>query len=78
MSDTIKLTPRQKRERMLELGMKICNGKDCTCEEVYERASLGIFAGYWCDKHWETAPYRKEGAEGFDAADWGEHYDDDY
>lgn len=45
--------------------------------EAYEQYSLGIYAGRWCDKHWETSGYRKEGASGFDPADCGETYEPD-
>jgi len=45
--------------------------------ETYARYSLGIYAGRWCEKHWEASGYRKEGQEGFDAADAGESYEPD-
>lgn len=44
--------------------------------EVRERFSLGITAGYWCDKGWKSSGYRKEGPEGFDYLDAGEYYDE--
>lgn len=57
-----------------------CAARDTECksDEVYERYSLGIYAGRWCDKHWATSGYRKEGASGFDPADCGEAYDEEY
>lgn len=54
-----------------------CCKPDCE-KEGYDRYSLGLPAGRYCDPHWETSGYRKEGREGFDPADAGERYDDDY
>jgi ribosomal protein L37AE/L43A len=55
-----------------------CGHRDEECQrEAYERFSLGIYAGHWCDKHWATSGYRKEGREGFDPADAGETYEPD-
>ena len=42
-----------------------------------ERYSLGIYAGRYCDEHWKTSGYRKEGRSGFDQADAGEQYEAD-
>ena len=42
-----------------------------------ERYSLGIYAGKYCDRHWETSGYRKDGPEGFDPAYAGESYYED-
>jgi len=55
-----------------------CGNHECTSDEVYERYSLGIYAGKWCEPHWDTSGYRKEGREGFDPADAGESYEEDY
>lgn len=44
-------------------------------QEGDERYSLGIFAGYYCDKCWDESGIRKEGPEGFDPLDAGESYD---
>jgi hypothetical protein len=55
-----------------------CAKPGCKSHDVYERYSLGLYAGRWCDKHWAESGYRKEGREGFDPADAGERYDDDY
>ncbi len=41
------------------------------------RLSLDIYAGCWCDKHWKTSGFRKEGRAGFDPADAGESYEED-
>ena len=57
--------------------MKKCCKPDCE-KEGYPRKSLGLPAGRYCDEHWETSGYRKEGREGFDPAYAGERYDDDY
>lgn len=54
-----------------------CNNHECKSQDVYERYSLGIYAGRWCDKHWATSGYRKEGREGFDPAYAGETYEPD-
>lgn len=54
------------------------NDGDGRCEEEgFERFSLGITAGYWCDPHWKTSGYRKEPASAFDPADCGETYEPD-
>ncbi len=56
-----------------------CRGRDggrCN-KEGFERFSLGITAGYWCDGHWKTSGYRKEDASGFDPMDAGETYEPD-
>jgi len=46
--------------------------------EAEERLSLGIYAGRYCDFHYETAfPLRKEGKAGYDFLDAGEAYDED-
>ena len=55
----------------------LCRGDGCT-EEGEERFSLGITAGPWCGPCWDKAPYRKEGAEGFDPDYAGECYEEDY
>jgi hypothetical protein len=56
-----------------------CANHECKSEDVYERYSLGIYAGRYCDPHWDASGYRKEGREGFDPADAGECYEaDDY
>lgn len=52
-----------------------CNGR-CGNEEAEPRYSLGIYAGRWCDPCWKTAPYRKEGPEGFDPLEAGESYEE--
>ena len=54
-----------------------CAKQGCK-EDGYSQYSLGIYAGRWCEKHWATSGYRKEGRSGFDPADAGERYDDDY
>jgi hypothetical protein len=54
-----------------------CTKQDCT-KDGYSRYSLGIYAGRMCDKHWDESGYRKEGREGFDPADAGESYEEDY
>ena len=46
--------------------------------DAEERYSLGIYAGIWCDEHWDCSGYRKEGRSGFDPADAGESYEPDY
>ena len=53
-----------------------CSLQDCD-NEAEPRYSLGIYAGRWCDEHWATAGYRKEGPEGFDPSYAGEHYEED-
>ncbi len=58
--------------------MSRCAKPDCKSKHASTRFSLGIYAGRWCGKHWATSGYRKEGREGFDPADAGERYDDDY
>ena len=67
---------------MDELPPLPCAGLDregTPCKgDVMRRQSLGIYAGRYCDGHWETSGYRKEGRSGFDPADAGERYDDDY
>lgn len=45
--------------------------------EAWERYSLGIYAGRWCEHHWAGSGYRKEGREGFDPADAGESWEGD-
>lgn len=57
----------------------ICNKQDeGPCKgDVDTRYSLGIYAGKYCDGHWETSGYRKEGREGFDPMDAGECYEED-
>lgn len=55
-----------------------CNKEGCSAEG-YERHSLGIYAGFMCDKHWRDSGYRDEPASAFDPADAGEVYEaDDY
>ena len=52
--------------------------RECSCgcgSEPSARQSLGIFAGYWCDKGWANSGYRKEGPEGYSYLDAGELYD---
>lgn len=50
----------------------------CKCtEEGVNRYSLGIYAGCYCDYHWEASGYRKEGKEGFSEADAGESYEEE-
>ncbi len=59
---------------------RVCSGcqrPDSNELEVEERFSLGIYAGYYCDKCWKNSSYRDEGPEGFDPLDAGERYDDD-
>ena len=53
-----------------------CSNQECN-EEAKLRYSLGIYAGRWCDEHWKTAGYRKEGPEGFNPLDAGESYDEE-
>ena len=55
----------------------LCRGDGCT-EEGEERFSFGITAGNWCGPCWDKAPYKKEGAEGFDPDYAGECLEDDY
>jgi len=45
--------------------------------DAYAQYSLGIYAGSWCDGHWETSGYRKEGRSGFSPDDAGETYEPD-
>lgn len=53
-----------------------CGSKEA---DACERYSLGITAGIYCDEHWESSPYRKEGKEGYDVYDAGEYYgEEDY
>ena len=47
-------------------------------EPSFDRYSLDLPAGRYCDAHWASSGYRKEGREGFDPADAGERYEDDY
>jgi hypothetical protein len=54
----------------------LCNHPDCK-EFGRERFSLGIYAGFMCDEHWESSGYRKEGPEGFDPLDAGESYEEE-
>ena len=55
------------------------NRKCCKCkEEGFDRFSMGLPAGRYCDPHWESSGYIKEGAEAFDPSYAGERYDDDY
>ena len=49
----------------------------CGSEEVEERYSLGITAGYWCKPCWAKSGYRKEGREGFDPDYTGETYEEE-
>jgi hypothetical protein len=49
----------------------------CTKDEPSERRSLGIYAGKFCNGHWKTTSYRKEGPSGFDPAYAGETYGDE-
>ena len=55
----------------LQRDDKPCSGTD----EI--RYSLGLYAGRWCDSHWETSGYRKEGKSYFKPSDAGESYDDE-
>jgi hypothetical protein len=60
-----------------ELVPRIPN-RTCRCgcgQDGEERFSIGITAGYWCDEGWDKSGYRKEGREGYDYLDAGEHYD---
>lgn len=57
--------------------MSKCCKYDCEKEGI-GRYSLDIYAGNYCDKHWEETGYRKEGREGYDYLDAGEYYDEDY
>jgi hypothetical protein len=50
---------------------------ECGEAEAPQRFSLGLYAGKWCDDHWVTSGYRKEGPEGFDPLDAGESYDEE-
>lgn len=52
------------------------DGGPCT-GVIQPQYSLGIYAGRWCDGHWKTSGYRKEGRQGFDPADCGETYEPD-
>ena len=49
----------------------------CGEEEAEQRYSLGIYAGKWCNACWGTAPYHKEGPEGFSPDDAGESYEEE-
>ena len=56
-----------------------CSKDNCDSDDAIEQYSLGIYAGRYCEKCWEISGYRKEGREGFDPMDAGEHYEpDDY
>jgi hypothetical protein len=56
---------------------RLCSADGCA-EVGTPRLSLGLPAGHWCDRHYATAfPYRTDGAEGFDPAFAGEHYDEE-
>jgi hypothetical protein len=60
-----------------ESTRRLCCVGDCTGDGI-ERTSLGIYAGRYCDAHYATAfPLRKDGPEGYDYRDAGEHYDED-
>lgn len=60
-----------------ESTRRLCCVGDCTGDGI-ERTSLGIYAGRYCDAHYATAfPFRKDGPEGYDYGDAGEHYDED-
>lgn len=54
-----------------------CCKPDCD-KPGYDRYSLGLPAGRYCDGHWAESGYRKEGREGFDPSYAGERYEDDY
>lgn len=54
----------------------ICTKPECGAIG-FPRYSLGIYAGRYCDPHWEETSYRKEGREGFDPAYAGETYGDE-
>lgn len=51
---------------------------DVELRPAEERYSLGIYAGRHCDACWDASGYRKEGSEGFDRADAGESYYEEY
>jgi hypothetical protein len=47
--------------------------RECGCRDgVAERFSLGVYYALLCDRCWEKAPVRKEGADAFDPLDAGE------
>lgn len=59
-------------------GHRLCCITGCN-EDGVARTSLGIYAGHYCDHHYNTSfPLRKDGPEGYDYLDAGEHYADDY
>jgi hypothetical protein len=57
--------------------MNRCRKAGCN-EHGIMRYSLGYPAGRYCEAHWATSGYRKEGPEGFDPGYAGERLDDDY
>ena len=54
-----------------------CAERGCDSLEAEPRYSLGIYAGRWCDEHWATSGYRKEGSAGFHPEDAGESYEEE-
>lgn len=72
-NDPIMINGRLVATRSLVIICGVCRA------EGDERYSLGIFAGYYCNKCWEESGYRKEGRDGFDPLDAGEAYEaEDY
>ncbi len=60
-------------------GHEVSRRGICRCGKAgYDRYSLGLPAGRYCDVCWDASGYRKEGREGFDAAYAGESYEEDY
>ena len=61
-------------------GRDICTGarSEGCGKEANTQYSLGLYAGLYCEECWKDAPYRKDGAEGFDPTYAGERYDDEY
>lgn len=66
----------EERTNTIGLGcIRLCSIHDCY-EPAQARTSLDLYAGYYCDKHYETAfPFRKEGKEGYSWFDAGEAYE---
>lgn len=53
-----------------------CSDKDIEVSG-FDRYSLGIYAGRYCDSCWKDSGFRKEGREGFDPLDAGESYEEE-
>lgn len=66
-------------ERESTTRIHLCAATGCI-EEGEERYSMGLTAGYWCDRHYNSPeyPYRKPPDDAYDWFDAGEYYDDDY